>query len=390
MIPAVIYGGNQPPIAISLPTANCLLQDPRRRLLHHRRHDRRQRREDPRASRATISSIRSATSRCMSTSCASRRTPTITVDVPVQFINESQAPGIKRGGVLNVVRHRISLICPVDAIPEKIVADLTGLDINDSLHISHVTLPEGVRPTIKRDFTIATIAAPAGVKEELRAAAEAAAGRQGRADGRCRGAAAEGAAGRSGLRPGRRSGRRPGRRQAGGRQEVVPALGATRGEPTCSSSSASAIPARNMPRHRHNVGFMAVDAIHRRHGFSPWRRRFQGEVVGRHAGRREGAAAQAADLHERVRPRGSGEAVAFYKLAPATSLVIHDEVDLPPGKTRMKAGGGAAGHNGLRSIDARASATATGACASASAIPASRRRCRTTCCTTSPRPTRPG
>ena len=99
----------------------------------------------------------------------------ITIEVPVQFINESQAPGVKRGGAVNVVRHRISLICRVDAIPERIVADLAGLDINDSLHISAITLPEGVRPTIKRDFTIATIAAPAGVKEELRAAAEAAA-----------------------------------------------------------------------------------------------------------------------------------------------------------------------------------------------------------------------
>jgi large subunit ribosomal protein L25 len=100
----------------------------------------------------------------------------ITVEVPVQFLNESTAPGIKRGGVLNVVRHRIEVTCPVDAIPEKIVADLAGLDINDSLHISHVPLPEGVKPTITdRDFTVATIAAPAGVKEEMRAAAEAAA-----------------------------------------------------------------------------------------------------------------------------------------------------------------------------------------------------------------------
>ena len=71
---------------------------------------------------------------------------TVTVDVPVQFINDSQSPGIRRGGALNIVRHRIELIVPVDKIPEKIVADLTGLDINDSLHISKVTLPEGVRP----------------------------------------------------------------------------------------------------------------------------------------------------------------------------------------------------------------------------------------------------
>ena len=100
---------------------------------------------------------------------------TLTIEIPVRFINEAEAPGIKRGGVLNVVRHRISVQCPVDAIPEEIVADMTGLDINDSLHISAITLPDAVTPTITdRDFTVATVAAPAGVKEELRAAAAAA------------------------------------------------------------------------------------------------------------------------------------------------------------------------------------------------------------------------
>jgi large subunit ribosomal protein L25 len=101
---------------------------------------------------------------------------TVTVDVPVHFTNEGQAPGIRRGGVLNVVRHRVSLVCPVDAIPERIVADLTGLEIGDSLHISAVPLPEGVSTTIRdRDFTVATVAAAAGVKEEMRTALEAAA-----------------------------------------------------------------------------------------------------------------------------------------------------------------------------------------------------------------------
>jgi large subunit ribosomal protein L25 len=100
----------------------------------------------------------------------------VAVEVPVQFINEAASPGIKRGGVLNVVRHRIALFCKIDAIPEKVVADLTGLDIGDSLHISKIPLPAGARPTIKgRDFTVATVAASAGAKEEMKAAAEAAA-----------------------------------------------------------------------------------------------------------------------------------------------------------------------------------------------------------------------
>jgi peptidyl-tRNA hydrolase, PTH1 family len=103
--------------------------------------------------------------------------------------------------------------------------------------------------------------------------------------------------------------------------------------------------------HRHNVGFMAADAIHRRHGFGPWRRRFQAEVAeGTLAGEKSLLVKPQTYMNESG--RSVGEAVKFFKLTPADILVIHDEVDLPPGKIRMKAGGSAAGHNGLRSIDA--------------------------------------
>jgi len=82
----------------------------------------------------------------------------IDVEVTVHFINEEKAPGMKRGGVLNIVRHAVELSCPAGSIPEEIVIDLTGKDIGDSIHISDVTLPEGVTPTISdRDFTIATL-----------------------------------------------------------------------------------------------------------------------------------------------------------------------------------------------------------------------------------------
>ena len=94
------------------------------------------------------------------------RTSRIDVDVPVQFINEEASPGLKRGGVLNIVRHAIEFTCPADAIPEKITVDLTGLDIGDSIHISAVTLPAGITPTIDRDFTIATIAGAAAGRSE--------------------------------------------------------------------------------------------------------------------------------------------------------------------------------------------------------------------------------
>ena len=92
----------------------------------------------------------------------------VAVAVAVEFINEEECPGIKIGGVLNVVRYEVELLCPATTIPEKIIVDLEGLKIGDSVHISTIKLPDGVTPTITdRDFTIATIASPGGgVKNE--------------------------------------------------------------------------------------------------------------------------------------------------------------------------------------------------------------------------------
>jgi len=90
----------------------------------------------------------------------------VTVDVNVIFSNEDICPGIKKGGVLNVVRYMIECECPADQIPDSLDVDLTNADMGDSIHISAVKLPDGVTPTIvDRDFTIATIAAPTGLTE---------------------------------------------------------------------------------------------------------------------------------------------------------------------------------------------------------------------------------
>lgn len=99
----------------------------------------------------------------------------ITLDIPVRFKGHAESPGLKRGGTLNIVRHEIKLVCPADNIPEFLECDLAGLDINDSLHISAVKLPQGVRTTVARDFTVASVVAPSGMAEERAAAAEAAA-----------------------------------------------------------------------------------------------------------------------------------------------------------------------------------------------------------------------
>ena len=110
-------------------------------------------------------------------------------------------------------------------------------------------------------------------------------------------------------------------------------------------------PGAKYASNRHNIGFLAVDEIARRHGFAPWRRRFQGEtsegVVDR-----EKVVLLKPETFMNLSGQSVGEAMRFYKLTPQEIVVFHDELDLPPGKVRMKAGGGHAGHNGLRSISA--------------------------------------
>ena len=89
----------------------------------------------------------------------------IDVNVPVVFVNEEASPGLKKGGVLNVVRHELELVCEADKIPGEIEIDVTGLEVGDSVHISALTLPEGSESAITdRDFTIATVVAPSALK----------------------------------------------------------------------------------------------------------------------------------------------------------------------------------------------------------------------------------
>jgi large subunit ribosomal protein L25 len=90
----------------------------------------------------------------------------IILEIPVKFINNELSPGLKRGGVLNIVRRKVELRCPAENIPTELVVDLDGLDIGTSIKISSINLPENVTPTIQgRDFVIATVAAPTVVKE---------------------------------------------------------------------------------------------------------------------------------------------------------------------------------------------------------------------------------
>lgn len=179
MIPAVIYGDKQPPVSIALPYKEVTMK------IHDGGFmttiatidvDGQKIRVLPKDYQ--LDPVRDFTMH-VDFLRISKNTK-VTVDVPVHFINEEESPGIKRGGVLNIVRHTVEVNCPADSIPESFIADLTGLDLGDGIHISGITIPEEVELTITdRDFTIATIAAPAGLKSEEEEAAEAEEGLEG-------------------------------------------------------------------------------------------------------------------------------------------------------------------------------------------------------------------
>ena len=117
----------------------------------------------------------------------------IRIEVPVQFINHELSPGLKKGGVLNIVRRRIELKCPSEKIPEAITIDLSGIDIGESFKISSIKLEESVTPTIiGRDFVIATLAAPTVMKEPEKPAEAEAEGTEAAADGKDTAPAADG------------------------------------------------------------------------------------------------------------------------------------------------------------------------------------------------------
>ncbi|HAH11174.1 MAG TPA: 50S ribosomal protein L25 [Alphaproteobacteria bacterium] len=141
--------------------------------------------------------------------------------IPVHFKNQEESPGLKKGGVLNIVRHEVELYCPADRIPTFIEADLKEYDIADSLHISAFKLPEGVKPVIaNRDFTVATIAPPTTYNEAAAAAAAPDAAAAGAAAGKAPAAAAGKAPAAGGKAPAAAAGKAP---AAGGKAPAAAA-----------------------------------------------------------------------------------------------------------------------------------------------------------------------
>ncbi|GHG92106.1 50S ribosomal protein L25/general stress protein Ctc [Pseudodonghicola xiamenensis] len=164
MVPGVVFGGDEDPIAIQIPF-NVLLKKLKAGKFKSTLWNLKiEGREDV---RVICRDVQRDVVKDLPTHLdlmRLRRTSKINLHIPVEFINEEEAPGIKKGGVLTVVRPDVELVVTAGDIPEKIVVDLAGKDVHDSITISGVDLPAGAKPTIDRDFVIATISAPSGLR----------------------------------------------------------------------------------------------------------------------------------------------------------------------------------------------------------------------------------
>jgi len=164
MVPGVVYGGGTDPLAINIPFNELLKKLKAGRFLSTLWNLKVEGQEDV---RVICRGVQRNVVKDLPTHVdlmRLRRTSKIALFIPVEFINEDKAPGIKRGGVLTVVRPEVELTVTAGDIPEKIVVDLEGADVGDTLTISGVDLPAGATPTIDRDFVIANISAPSGLR----------------------------------------------------------------------------------------------------------------------------------------------------------------------------------------------------------------------------------
>ena len=164
LVPGIVYGGGTDPLAINLPYNVLLKRLKQGRFLSTLFNMKVEGQDDV---RVICRNVQRDVVKDLPTHVdfmRLKRTSKINLFIHVDFINEDEAPGIKRGGVLTVVRPEVELIVTAGDIPESLTVDLSGLDIGDTVTISDVTLPQGARPTIDRDFVIANISAPSGLR----------------------------------------------------------------------------------------------------------------------------------------------------------------------------------------------------------------------------------
>ncbi|SNS23115.1 50S ribosomal protein L25/general stress protein Ctc [Tropicimonas sediminicola] len=163
LVPGIIYGGGEEPVAINIPFNKLMQYLKAGRFLSTLFNMKVEGQEDV---RVICRGVQRDVVKDLPTHVdfmRLRRTSKVNLFIPVEFTDEAKSPGLKRGGVLTVVRPEIELVVTAGDIPEKVEISLEGLDINDHVSISMVKLPEGAKPTIDRDFNIASISAPSGL-----------------------------------------------------------------------------------------------------------------------------------------------------------------------------------------------------------------------------------
>ncbi|MDC0738730.1 50S ribosomal protein L25/general stress protein Ctc [Cognatishimia sp. SS12] len=164
MVPGVVYGGDAEPQAINIPFNVLLKKLKQGRFLSTLFNLKIEGQEDV---RVICRNVQRHVVKDLPTHLdllRLRRTSKINLFIPVEFVNEEEAPGIKKGGVLTVVRNEVELNVTAGDIPEKLVFDLTGKEVGDTITISQIDLPEGAKPTIDRDFVIANLSAPSSLR----------------------------------------------------------------------------------------------------------------------------------------------------------------------------------------------------------------------------------
>ena len=164
LVPGIVYGGGSDPLAINIPFNILLKRLKQGRFLSTLFNLKVEGQEDV---RVICRNVQRDVLKDLPTHLdlmRLRRTSKVNLFIPVEFVNEEDAPGMKKGGVLTVVRQEVELRVTAGDIPEKLTIDLAGKDIGDTLTISSITLPEGSKATIDRDFVIANISAPSGLK----------------------------------------------------------------------------------------------------------------------------------------------------------------------------------------------------------------------------------
>ncbi len=164
MVPGIVFGGDKEPLAIQLPFNELLTRLKKGRFKSTLFNLKVDGQEDV---RVICRDVQRDVVKDLPTHVdfmRLRRTSKINLFIPVEFINEGAAPGLKKGGVLTVVRPEVELVVTAGDIPEKLTVDLSGLNIGDTVTISAITLPSGTKPTIDRDFVIANISAPSGLR----------------------------------------------------------------------------------------------------------------------------------------------------------------------------------------------------------------------------------